>query len=555
MTPVSAKTPQGGTQQFTASQPVTWIAKCGTITPGGLYTASGSVGTNCTIEGIATGTPKYTVYGYDTILAGTGGGSSATGSYTTFMGSGTHTGANTNETILTPANVNYTAFGLKWSVPLDNVIWSQPLYVNGVTINGTKHNVVYATTALDSVYALDANTGVQLWKRSFLASGVTAPTGAQMASDMNPMGIVGTPVIDASKNTLYVVALTDENNGTTVIHRLHALDITTGADKVAPVSFHASGFTDLKHLQRAGLLLANGKVYVCYASIGDNPPYHGFIFAFDETTLALDNVFDDQLNPDLTGGGGIWMSSAAPSVDSSGNLFVSSGNGPSDGVRNFGQSVIKLNPTLAVLDYFSPYDSVAQSAQDLDLGSGGVLMIPTQSGPYASEAIVCGKPQSFYVLNQDNLGKKGTTTDNVIQRVDGQLSPLAGNWTDAQQPCYSTPSFWNQKVYFAPNHDVMKVFSLSATTGKLSTTPIQAGTFLYSWPGAYPAISSNGTANGIVWTYDYYSGTLRAADANNVSHELFVGILTPGSHWVVPTVINGYVYVNASNTLYAFTLK
>jgi hypothetical protein len=536
-----------GKQQFTANMAVTWATTCGSVgSSSGLFTAASTAGT-CTIKATASTVPAYTASTTITV---------SIINYTTFQGSNAHTGANKREYVLTPTNVNSTTFGLAWSMALDSGIWSQPLYMNALTINGVPHNVVFETTAQDSVYAIDADTGVLIWRRSFLSTGVTAPTGTQMQSPMSPVGIVGTPVIDPATKTMYVVPLTSESNGTVIVHRLHAIDITTGLDKGnSPVSFHAQGFSDIKQMNRSAQLLANNRVYVAFGGISDRAPYQGFIFAFDAGTLAQDAVFSDEPNATSSGGGGIWMSAMAPTTDPTGNIYVTSGNGFSDGINNFGQSVIKLTPDLAVLDHFTPYNNAAQSNADLDLGSGGVLEIPDQPGPYAHELIVCGKASPIYVLNRDNLGGTGTTSDNIIQRLDGQLSTQTGTWRDSGQPCFSTPTFWNQRVYFVANHDVMKVFSLSTTTGTLSTSPVSQGTFTYTWPGAFTTVSANGNTNGIVWTYESASGTLRATDAIDVSKELFVGTVSPSSKWSVPTVINGHVFVESANRIYAFAPK
>ena len=547
ITPANSNFYALGKLQFSANMGVTWSTSCGSIvSTSGLFTSPSTAGT-CTIKATASTAPAFIATTNVTV---------SRLNYTTFQGSNAHTGANTKEYVLTPANVNSTTFGLAWSMSLDGGIWTQPLYMNALTINGAGHNVVYETTSQDSVYAIDVDTGTQLWKRSFLSTGVTAPTGTQVQSSMNPVGIVGTPVIDPATNTMYVVAFTSESNVTVIIHRLHAIDITTGAEKPnSPVTFNAAGFADIKQMNRAALLLANGRVYVCFGGIADRAPYQGFIFAFDTATLSLSAVFNDEPNETSTGGGGIWMSAMAPSVDSSGNLYVTSGNGITDGMNNFGQSVIKLSPALGVLDHFSPYNNVAQSQVDLDLGSGGVVVVPDQTGPFAHELITCGKPTSIYVLNRDNLGKTGTTSDNIIQRVDGQLSQTSGTWRDSGHACFSTPTFWNQNLYVVSNHDVMKKFSLTATTGKLSTTPVSQGTFTYTWPGAFTTISANGNSNGIVWTYEATSGTLRATDASNVSKELFVGTVSTASKWSVPTVINGHVFVESANKIYAFAPK
>jgi hypothetical protein len=308
-------------------------------------------------------------------------------------------------------------------------------------------------------------------------------------------------------------------------------------------------------MQRAALLLANRHVYVAYGGIADRLPYQGFVFSFNAATLTQDAVFSDEPNSDSTGGSGIWMSAAAPAVDADGNIYVTSGNGFSDGVANFGQSVIKLSPTLSVLDYFTPFDNVAQSTIDADLGSGGVLVVPDQaSGPFLHELIVCGKPTPIYVLNRDQLGRIGTSSDNIIQRLDGQLAQT-GSFRDSGHACFSTPSIWNQNVYFVANHGVIKMFALNPNTGLLSASPASQGTTTYSWPGAYPAISANGNSNGIVWAYEPSTGTLRATDAGNLGNELFVGAVYANSKWSVPTVVNGHVYIGTQNKIFAFAPK
>jgi hypothetical protein len=545
ITPASSSLFGIGKKQFTANTSVTWSATCGSIgAQTGLYTAPQSAG-SCTVTATASSGTAYTAKANVTV---------SIINYTTFLGNNARTGAQIQERVLTPANVNSTTFGLAWSMALDGGIWTQPLYLNALTVNGAPHNVVFETTAQDSVYAIDADNGALLWKRSFLSAGVTAVAGASINSSMNPVGIVGTPVIDAAAKTMYVVAMTAESNNTVFIHRLHAIDVTTGQERLnSPVGFSAPGFADYKQMQRTALLLANGRVYVAFGGIRDSPPYQGFVFAFNTGTLSQAAVFSD--DPTAANGGGIWMSGTGPSADASGNIYVTSGNGDSDGFRNFGQSAVKLSPDLAVLDYFTPYDHAAQSSSDADLGGGGVLIVPDQtSGPYLHELIVCGKPTPIYVLNRDNLGKMGTTSDNIIQRLDGVIGQT-GSFRDSGMPCFSTPSFWQQNVYIVANHDVMKRFTLNPTTGLLSSAPVSQGTFNYAWPGAYPAMSSNGNSNGIVWTYEYLTGTLRATDAINVGNELFVGVVYTATKWAVPTVVNGHVYVDAQNRIFAFAPK
>jgi outer membrane protein assembly factor BamB len=416
--------------------------------------------------------------------------------------------------------------------------------------------VVFEATANDSVYAIDGDTGTVLWQRSFLSPGVTAVAGSSIGSSMNPVGIVGTPVIDADENAMYVVSFTAEQNNTVFVHRLHEIDITTGAEMPgSPVTISFPGFDDTHQQQRPALLLANGTVYIAFGSFGDRLPYQGWVFGYQTNTLDFVNVFAGNPYTDSTGGGAIWMGAMGPSADPDGNIYVTTGNGYADDINNFGQSVVKLTPNLDVADYFTPYDHASLSANDLDLGSGGAVVIPNQkSGPYPHELIVCGKPTPIYVMNRDAMGQINSTTDNIIQRLDGQLAQT-GSFRDSGKACFTTPAFWNQRAYFGANHDVLKMFSLDPSTGLLSANPVSKGTTTYLWPGAYPAISANGNSNGIVWAYEPGSGTLRATDASNLSNELFAGTVLANAKWAVPTVVNGHVYIGVQNRVYGFAPK
>jgi outer membrane protein assembly factor BamB len=456
----------------------------------------------------------------------------------------------TDELVLTPANVSLAGnFKQKWSASVDASIWTQPLYLNAVTIGGKTRNALYVATSNDSVYAFDADTGAQLWKTSFLSTGVTAVAGTSLKIS-NQTGILGTPVIDPVKGVLYVVAETSEDNATTFPHRLHALNVLTGAEILGGgVLISNPDLAPLYKFQRPGLLLADGNIYVGFGSIEDRAPYHGMLFAFDENTLEQVGVF--VVAP--TGSeAGIWMSGCTPVADSSGNIYVSTGNGSADGIHNFGESIVRLSPTLEELDYFTVYNYAAYDDADLDLGSGTVIVVPDQTGPYPHELIACGKPTPIYVLNRDSLGGLGTTSDNIVQRLDGQLGQT-GDFRDSGEPCYNSPGMWQQNVYFAANHDVLKMFTLDASTGMLSTKPVSEGTFIYQWPGADPVISSNGTTNGIVWTMDSATSTLRAVDATNVSNEFYTSAsLGSVVRWVPPTVVNGHVYVALSGKIACF---
>jgi outer membrane protein assembly factor BamB len=461
------------------------------------------------------------------------------------------TGLQPNELKLTPANVNSSSFGQAWSATVDGGVWAQPLYMNALTVNGVPHNVLFVTTDNDSVYALDADTGAQLWHVSLIPTGASAVAGTMVDDPYIPsIGILGTPAIDA--NTLYVVAETAEQNATYFPHRLHALDLATGAEKFGgPVLISDPNLQPAHKLQRPGLTIANGSVYVAFGSLADKAPYHGLLSAFDEGTLAQKVVW----NTTPTGSdGGIWQAGGAPSVDTSGNVYVISGNGYADGVTNFGESAIKLSPTLQVLDFFSPYNAATLTASDLDLGAASVPVMPDQNGQYPHVLIFCGKSPMLYVVNRDHMGGMGTSSDNVIQELANVVGGTATK-RNLGQPCFTSPSAWKQNVYFVGNGDVLKQFTLDGNTGMLSTTPVHQGAFGYGWPGSQSMISSNGDANGIIWTFDNIGKMLRADDASDVSQSLYVSpaINTGYVKWVTPMVINGHVYIGGQGTVVAFS--
>ena len=496
------------------------------------------------------------------------------------------TGANLSETLLTPANVNTSTFGKLFSYAVDGQVYAQPLYAPGLNMpNVGIKNVVFVATQHDSVYAFDADnvgTGAPLWQDSFInpAAGITSvPSVDTGTTDIMPeVGITGTPVIDPNTNTLYVVAKTKENG--VYFHRLHALDLLTGNERtgspvVVTATYLGTGdgndgagnipFNQLTQNQRPALTLSKGIIYIGFASHGDNPPYHGWLLGYDATSLSQVAVVN--LTPD-GGEGSIWMSGMAPSVDSSGNLYMSSGNGTFDISStnvNYGDSIVKLTPGsglgratgFSAIDSFTPFNQAALNEFDIDLGSGGVMVIPDQVGAqFPRLAIQGGKAGTLYLLNRDNLGGFNATDNfGVVQELDGAVGGV-----------YSTPAYWQGTLYFHSASDVLKSFHF--VNGKLPATPTAKGLVSYGFPGATPAISANGTTAGIVWDVDQSgfnknaAGVLHAYDASNVAVELYNSSQATGGRdtsglavkFASPVVTNGKVYVGGSASLTVFGL-
>ncbi len=490
------------------------------------------------------------------------------------------TGQNIRETILTPSNVNSSLFGKLFSHVIDSYAYAQPLYLSNITIpNKGVHNVVYVATQHDSVYAFDAdsNTGANaapLWQVSFInpSAGVTTLTPSDVScGDMPPeVGITGTPVINPTSGTLYVVARTDESG--TFIQRLHALDVTTGAEKFGgPVLIQASyqgangtfTFDPLLHNQRAGLLLLNGLVYVTWGSSCDVGTYHGWVIAYDSKTLKQTSAWVTTPNGTQ---GAIWQSAAAPAADSSFNTYFATGNGTFDadsGGLDYGDSIVKLAfPTAGIFtatDYFTPFDQASLNAVDKDLGSGGPLLLPDQplNAPHKHLLVQAGKEGTVYVVDRDNMGHFNSTNNNqIVQNLPGLVTGL-----------WSNPGWWNNTVYFGGSGDFLSAVPFNVNTGLLATSPNSKSGTLFSYPGPTPSISANGATNGIVWALQneafQSSGptVLHAYDATNLAKELYNSNQRPNRDnagaavkFTVPTIANGKVYVGSEANLTVFGL-
>jgi hypothetical protein len=480
-------------------------------------------------------------------------------------------GQNFSETILTPSNVNSKTFGKLFSFPVDGQIYAQPLYVYNVTIpNLGVHNVVYVATENDSVYAFDADGLVTtpLWQVSFLSTGVTAvPCGATGAcSGIGPViGITGTPVIDGLSGTLYVVAFTSESG--TWVQRLHALDITTGAEKFGgPTVIQATvpgtgggsvggnvSFQAIHESQRTALLLSAGNIYMGWGTFA-YAPWHGWIMGYNAQNMQQVAFYNDTANGKK---GGIWNAGSGFPADIEGNIYVMTGDGTFDantGGIDYGDSFLRLTPTgtngLTVADYFTPMNQAYLNNNDLDVGSGGAMILPPQAGTYPDEIIGGGKEAMIFVVNRDGMGGYSTTTNNVIETVTGTGK---GYW--------SSPAYWNNMVYYAGSGGTLAAYSL--TNGLLSTTPVAQSTTTIPYPGATPSVSANGKTNGIVWLIQTAGqpkggppAVLRAYAAANVAKQLYGSgqagkrdLPGPGTKFSVPTVINGKVYIGTQTEL------
>jgi len=485
------------------------------------------------------------------------------------------TGQNLNETVLNIANVNSATFGKVRSLPVDGKVDAQPLYLGQLAIGGATRNVLYVATEHGSVYAFDADAGTQLWKVSALAAGeVTSdPRGCDQVTP--EIGITATPVIDRSAGphgVIYVVAMS--KSGTTYFQRLHALDVTTGAElfsgpKTISATFPGTGdnssngnviFDPAQYKERAALLLLNGVVYITWASHCDIRPYTGWIMGYNQSTLEQTSVFN--LVPNGSAGA-IWMSDTGPAADSAGNIYLLDANGdfgttlnpggfPANG--NYGNAFLKISTSggLAVADYFEMQNQQQENDSDADLGSGGALVLPDltdDSGIVRHLSVGAGKDGHIYVVNRDAMGKFNAGSNNVYQDLSGALG--SGIW--------GMPAYFNGTLYYGAVGDAIKAFKI--TNAKLSTGPVGQTSNTFRYPGTTPSISANGTVNGIVWAVENTTpSVLHAYDASNL-HELYNSNqagsrdqLGAGNKFITPAIANGKVYVGTTNSVEVFGL-
>lgn len=512
------------------------------------------------------------------------------------------TGQNLLETVLTPQNVNFNTFGKIFSYSVDGQVYAQPLYVPNVSIPGQgTHNVVYVVTQNDSLFAFDADgkQSTPLFQVSFInpQKGIL-PVSCQtdgnsdISCGVYPIyGINSTPVIDPTSNTMYLLTRTD-NNGT-YYQTLHAIDITTGAEKFGgPVNISGSVpgtgagsqngtvyFDTLKDVQRAGLLLLNGTVYIGWAGAE-----HGWIMGYNATTLKQTAIFNTTPNAQL---GGVWGSGNGLVADPAGNIYAAVGDALFDansGGSDYGDSLLQLNGDLNVLQYFTPKDQACRAANDLDLGSAGPMLLPPQTGKVPNELLISGKGGTpcdtdpadarMYLVNAEAMGGYNANADADIEDIVGAPG---GYW--------SSPAYWEgtlgSYVYSAGTGvspgigDYLKMFKV--TKGLLSRYAESTNRFP---TGATPSISSNGNTNGIVWAIErpepigaqpgYGAAVLYAYDAENLystgemqtlynsaealSHNFYRDRGGCANKFAVPTIANGKVYVGTQNELDVFGL-
>ena len=481
------------------------------------------------------------------------------------------------ETTLTPANVNPTTFGKLFSYPVDGYIYGQPLYVPGVSIPlvGVR-NVVYVVTEHDSVYAFDADglSSQPLWHTTFInpSAGITTVPSADVESeDIVPeIGITGTPVIDPS-GTLYVVAKIKDNGE--YFQQLHALDITTGGERpssprvIAPkVVGHGDGhlpngrirFDALRQNQRAALAEVGARIYIAFASHGDNRPYHGWVLGFNSQGLALATVYID-----TPGGseGGIWQGGNGVAADSSNAIYFVSGNGTFDantGGRNYGDSAIKLSAValkrkrvLRASDYFTPHNQQHLSSQDLDMGTGGAVLLPDQAVGPAHLLVTTDKAGTIYLIDRDHMG-------HFLAGGDTQIVQELPNFLGAN---FTPPAVFNNVLYISSYNT--PVFAIPIANGKLSPAADLTTSVAFEFPGVVPTISADGVTNGILWMLDLRDSSqavLEAYDAGTLSllyHTKMVNSRDqagPGVKFTTPTVANGKVYVGTQTELDAYGL-
>ena len=490
------------------------------------------------------------------------------------------TGQNTKETLLTTSNVNSTMFGKLGEFMVDGKVDAQPLYLSNVSVPnvGTK-NVLYVVTEHGSVFAFDADsingsTSTFLWRVAIPQMFGEMPSDDRGCYQVTPeIGITSTPVIDRGRGAIYLVSVS-KNSGGNYVHRIHALDLTTGKElfggpTVITATYPGTGagasFDPTEYNERPGLLEVNGTIYTSWGSHCDSGLYTSWVMSYSADTLKQTSVLNLVPNGQ---GGGIWMAGTAPAADAAGNVYLMNGNGtfeptlnaagfPSQG--DCGNCFAKIaSAPLKLTDYFTPSNTVSLSNGDADLGSGGPLLLPDlvdATGATRHLAVAAGKNNpNIYVLDRDNMGKFNASADNIYQELAGAI---AGGGE------FAKPSYFNNTIYCGAVGDNLKAFPIAAA--KLAGTPSSQSAITFAYPGTTPSISANGSAAGIVWAVENSStgtaGTLHAYDATNLATELYNSNQVSGGRdqftdnkFITPMVANGRVYVGTLNSVAVFGL-
>jgi hypothetical protein len=622
-------------QQFTATvtgsstTDVSWSvdtiasgnATVGTISASGLYTppAAGGLHTvtaSSTANSIDSGSASVAVTDLPGVF--------------TYHNDLSRDGANTQEYALSSSTVTTSSFGKLFSCAVDGAVYTQPLWMPGLSIAGGMHNVIFVATQHDTIFAFDADASpcVTYWQQNLLDTphGGTSGEGPVVWEDVGycygdvypEVGVTGTPVIDPTTNTMYLVSASEipgplSGNCSlppgSFFHRLHALDITTGAEQTnSPVTIAASvagtgdgssggmvSFNSQLEHNRSGLALSNGTVYVAFAAHEDATPYHGWLLGYSASNVQQQvSVFNT--TPNGLGGadGGIWAGGGAPAVDSTangGDVYVSTGNGVFDegsGMsleNDYGDSILRLTPVsgntvtpnglnLTLNGWFTPYDELNLENNDTDLGSGGVVLLPDQTSAPTHLLVEIGKEGVVYLVDRDNMGQfQAANNSQIVQSFSA-----SGLW--------GTPAFWQNGLYTAGAGDNLKLFSFTAgSPGQFATNPSSHSAEVFNFPDASPSISSQGASNGIAWAidaslYGYASpnaancsqtpvpaactgpAILRAYDATNLGTELWNTTMAANNRdqagnavkFVPPTIANGKVYVSTRTEIDVYGL-
>lgn len=499
----------------------------------------------------------------------------------TYHNDNMRTGRNQSETVLTLKNVNANTFGKLFVLSADGLVDAQPLYAPNLTVAGSTHNILFVVSEHGTVYAFDADSGAALWQVTTLLAG-ESPSDDRGCGQVTPeIGVTSTPVIDLTAGphgTIYLVAMSKDSSGN-YFQRLHALDVTTGAEEFGgpvPVAAKYPGtgdnsqngfviFDPKQYKERAGLLLLNHVVYTFWASHCDFRPYTGWIISYNQSTLAQQSVINVTPNGNE---GSIWAAGAGPATDSTGNIYFLDANGVFDTTLDkngfpingdYGNAIVKLSTKkgqLAVADYFNMYNTVQESDQDEDLGSGGAMVIPNfkdASGTMHQLVVGAGKDANIYLANRLNMGKFNPNNNNQLyQEVTGALGGQV----------FSMPAFSNNTIYYGAVGDNIKGFSFNSS-GLLNTSPKSMTGTNFGYPGTTPSISGHTKANLILWAAENSSpAVLHAYNANNLAVELYNSNQAPGGRdhfgngnkFITPTIANGKVYVGTQTGVGVFGL-
>ena len=399
-----------------------------------------------------------------------------------------------------------------------DTIYAEPLLVG---------NLLIVADLSDTITALNAGTGGIVWQTK-VGNAVPRTNPPFPCGNVDPLGIIGTPVIDPTAGIVYSLAMEQPAN-----YYLVGLDLQTGRARFPQVPIAPTGFDPHIQQQRSALTLANGYVYVPFGGFwGDCGSYHGWVVGVPASGSGAQVVFHDNPAPTATEAG-FWATAGA-SVDGNGNLYVTSGNGGScGGSFDNGETIFKLSATLGLVDWWTPSVWDSLNCSDTDLGSVGPAIVGTSS----NLVFQVGKSGWGYLLNT-TLSSPGGNMGNAP--FSGKVCSAASTETAAGDQVFGGIAYADPYIYVPCPEGIVAI--------KLGAGP----SFTHAWTSVAMQPGPPIVEGGVVWAIDTNNGSLYGFNPTTGATRFSALNLGPATHFSTPTGGQGRIYVPIGDQVMTF---